>query len=63
MLVSFFQLGVQVLPHVANDASDFGDAEVGVFDLDLIVDVHAIEEKRTEGLFWRIWRDIKQSGF
>lgn len=54
LFISLFELGVQVLPHLADYSSDLGDAQVGMLYFDLVVDVHPVEEEGTERFFGRL---------
>lgn len=59
LLVSFLELRIEVLPHIADDSGDLGHAEVGVGILDELIDIHSIEEESADCLFGRFRRNVK----
>lgn len=58
LLIALLQLGVKVLPHLANYSGDLRYSEVGMLYFDLIVDVHAVEEEGAESLLRWFGRHI-----
>ena len=57
-LVSGFEVGVEVLPHISDDLGHLGDSALGVLSFDGLVDVHAVQEESAEGLLGRLGRDV-----
>jgi hypothetical protein len=54
-LVHLLDFWLFSLPHISDFARDFSDPVAGVLVLDLGVDVHAVQEECTHGLFRWLW--------
>ena len=57
-LVSGFEVGVEVLPHVADDPCYLGHTQVWVGFLYELVDIHSVEEECADCLFGGLGRNV-----